>query len=118
MTIPINTKDGLNNARERKQAKENYIYVLGDLKAKGYIVKLETVEIGSLGHYPESSLQSILADMSQTYFSLSQEWQSHVHSSFSTVTGSLSGFPHHLFVYVYQYCSLIYYYVLSTCQSF
>ena len=51
LTIPINTKIGLQNARARKQAKDNYISLLGDLEARGFTSMLETVEIGSLGHF-------------------------------------------------------------------
>ena len=51
LTVPINTTEGLNNARERKHAKDNYIHLLGDLNSKGYFADLETIEIGSLGHY-------------------------------------------------------------------
>ena len=59
LTIPINTKDGLLNARNRKQAKRNYIELLGDLHARGFIADLETVEIGSLGHFSAESINSI-----------------------------------------------------------
>lgn len=33
LTIPINTKEGLNKAKNRKQAKENYIHLLNNLRS-------------------------------------------------------------------------------------
>lgn len=52
LTIPIDTKEGLNNARERKLAKMKYIYLPpSDLRGCDYFAELETVEIGSLGHF-------------------------------------------------------------------
>ena len=59
LTIPINTKTGLQNARACKQAKDNYISLLGDLEARGFTSMLETVEIESLGHFSLDSINSL-----------------------------------------------------------
>ena len=58
LTIPINTKASLQNAMAHKQAKDNYISLLGDLEARGFTSMLETVEIGSLGHFSLDSINS------------------------------------------------------------
>ena len=63
LNILINTK-GLLNARERKLSKENYITFLGDLQSKGFIEELETMEVGSLGHFSSTSIHSIHAILS------------------------------------------------------
>ena len=59
LTIPINTKEGLQNARDRKLAKENYITLIGDLHTRGFKAELETVEVGSLGHFSSDTIQSV-----------------------------------------------------------
>ena len=58
LTIPINTKEGLQNARDRKLAKENYITLIGDLHTRSFKAELETVEVGSLGHFSSDTIQS------------------------------------------------------------
>ena len=59
LTIPCNTVTNLGNARERKQQKENYIFLINDLSAKGYFAELENIEIGSLGHFSQYSIDSV-----------------------------------------------------------
>ena len=59
LTIPINTKEGLQNARDCKLAKENYITLIGDLHTRGFKAELETVEVGSLGHFSSDTIQSV-----------------------------------------------------------
>ena len=66
LTIPINTKSGLQNARERKQTKPNYITLVNDLETLGFSADLETLEIGSLGHFEKEAfvtLHAILPDL-------------------------------------------------------
>ena len=59
LTIPMNTKEGLSNARDRKQAKQNYISLIGDLTKLGYTAFLETIEIGALGHFNRDTISSL-----------------------------------------------------------
>ena len=59
LTIPINAKEGLHNAREWKLSKENYIALLGDLQSRGFIAQLEIMEVGSLGHFSSACIHSI-----------------------------------------------------------
>ena len=47
LTVCSNTPDGFLNARQRKQSKQSYIELLGDLESAGYCVQYETLEIGS-----------------------------------------------------------------------
>ena len=61
---PINTKEGLHNAREWKLSKENYIVLFGDLQSKGFIAELKTIEVGSLSHFSSASIHSIHAILS------------------------------------------------------
>jgi hypothetical protein len=49
----------LSKARERKQQKLNYIELISDLSARGFYADLETVEIGSLGHFLQCSVNYI-----------------------------------------------------------
>ena len=64
LTIPIKTKVSLQNARDRKQAKKNYVSLLRDLETRGFTAMLETVEIGSLGHFSSDSVNSLLSTIS------------------------------------------------------
>ena len=48
LTVPINTKDGLQATCERKQSKLNYIALINDFEAMGFSAKLNTLEVGSL----------------------------------------------------------------------
>ena len=59
LTIPCNNVTNLTNARERKQKKENYLSLVSDLSSLGYSADLETIEIGSLGHFLQCSVNSI-----------------------------------------------------------
>ena len=59
LTVCSNTPDGFLNARQRKQSKQSYIELLGDLESAGYCVQYETLEIGSLGHYNRSAYQAL-----------------------------------------------------------
>ena len=59
LTIPINTKEGLQNARDRKLAKENYITLIRDLNTKGFKAEVETVDVGSLGNFSSDTIQSV-----------------------------------------------------------
>ena len=48
LTVPSNTPDGLKNARDRKQNKQEYGSLLTDIEVKGWNVTYDTIEIGSL----------------------------------------------------------------------
>ena len=69
LTVPYNSPESIANAHSRKEAKENYNMLLGDLEAKGYSASLLAIEIGSLGH----SLTSTQAALSRHSPSLSKQ---------------------------------------------
>ena len=56
LTIPTNSQKGLDQAREQKLNKPEYNYLISDLKVIGWS---PSIEIGSLGHLPSSSLEAI-----------------------------------------------------------
>ena len=56
LTIPTNTSEGLRNARARKQSKQEYISLVNDLLDREYSADLDTIEIGSLGHFEKSCI--------------------------------------------------------------
>ena len=58
LKIPCNNVTNLTNARERKQ-EFNYLSLVSDLSSLGYSADLETIEIGSLGHFLQCSVNSI-----------------------------------------------------------
>ena len=45
LTVPYNSPESIANAHSRKEAKENYNMLLGDLEAKGYSASLLAIEI-------------------------------------------------------------------------
>jgi len=57
----MNTKDGLQAAHERKQTKPNYIALINDLEAMGFSAKLDTLEVGSLGHFEKEAIATLHA---------------------------------------------------------
>ena len=60
LTIPTNTKDGLENARRRKQHKQEYGSLVNDIVSAGYYtVTYDTIEIGTLGHFTKDSIKSL-----------------------------------------------------------
>ena len=61
--VPYNSPESIANAHSRKEAKENYNMLLGDMEAKGYSASLLVIEIGSLGH----SLTSTQAALSRHF---------------------------------------------------
>ena len=61
LTIPINTKDGLQAAHERKQTKPNYIAHVNDLEAMGFSANLDTLEVGSLSHFEREAIATLHA---------------------------------------------------------
>ena len=68
LTVPSNSVKNITNARERKQSKASYIYLVNDLEALGHPVHLHTAEVGSLGHFSNetvSELHSILPSKSK-----------------------------------------------------
>jgi len=60
LTVPTNTPEGLRNARDRKQNKTEYCILLSDLEDKGWTVSYDTIEIGSLGHFTNSTSEAIV----------------------------------------------------------
>ena len=50
------TSEGLRNARARKQSKQEYISLVNDLLDREYSADLDTIEIGSLGHFEKSCI--------------------------------------------------------------
>ena len=61
LTVPINTKDGVQAARERKQTKPNYIALINDLETMGFSANLDTLEVGSLGHFHKEAIATLHA---------------------------------------------------------
>ena len=59
LTICSNTIEGFSNARSRKQSKQEYAELVGDLESKGYSVTYDTIEVGSLGHYTPSTHKAL-----------------------------------------------------------
>ena len=59
LTIPTNSQKGLDQARERKLNKPEYNYLISDLEVIGWSPSYDTIEIGSLGQLPSSSLEAI-----------------------------------------------------------
>ena len=60
LTIPSNTPDGLRNAREHKQNKQEYGSLITDLKAMSLLVEYDTIEIESLGHFTSATIEAII----------------------------------------------------------
>ena len=61
LTVPANTLENIANARMRKQTKQNYISLLTDLEAAGFSANLDTLEIGSLGHFTKEAITTFHA---------------------------------------------------------
>ena len=57
----INTKDGLQAARERKRTKPSYIALINDLEAMRFSANLDTLEVGSLGHFDKEAIATLHA---------------------------------------------------------
>ena len=60
LTVPSNTPDGLKNARDRKQNKQEYGSLLTDIEVKGWNVTYDTIEIGSLGHFTKFTSEALI----------------------------------------------------------
>ena len=67
LTVPFNSPESMNNARTRKENKQNYQLVLSELDRKGVKASLTTLEIGALGH----TLTQTLSDLKRTIPGLS-----------------------------------------------
>ena len=50
LTVSGNSKEAMNQARERKQQKRPYLEIINDLHRQGLNAKYDTIEIGALGH--------------------------------------------------------------------
>ena len=61
LTVPTNTPEGLQSARRRKQLKPNYLTLLNDLETLGLQSVLETIEVGTLGHFNNQTIASLHA---------------------------------------------------------
>ena len=59
LTVCSNTREGFSNAQSRKQCKQMYTEMVGDLESRGYSVSYNTIEIGSLGHYTNQTLKAL-----------------------------------------------------------
>ena len=60
LTVPTNTVDGLENARRRKQYKQEYGSLINDIVSAGhYSVTYDTIEVGTLGHFTMDSIKSL-----------------------------------------------------------
>ena len=63
LTVPTNTQEGLQEARTRKQLKPNYLALLNDLETLGFQSALETIEVGTLGHFSNQTIASLQAPL-------------------------------------------------------
>ena len=61
LTVPLNTKNGLQTAREKIQTKPNYIARINYFEATGFTAKLDTLEAGSLGHIEKEAIATFHA---------------------------------------------------------
>ena len=59
LTVPANTVTHITNARMRKQSKQNYIALTNDLEVAVFFAVLDTLEIGSLGHFTKEAITTI-----------------------------------------------------------
>ena len=57
----MNTPEGLQEARRQKQLKPNYLALLNDLETLGFQSVLETIEVGTLGHFNNQTIASLHA---------------------------------------------------------
>ena len=60
LTVPNNTPDNLKQARQRKQNKSEYLSLFEDIENSGWSVTYDTIEIGSLGHYQQETINAII----------------------------------------------------------
>ena len=61
LKVPTNTPEGLQEARRRKQLKPKYLALLNDLETLGFQSTLETIEVGTLGHFNNQTIASLHA---------------------------------------------------------
>ena len=59
LTIPDNSSTGLQEANSRKRNKQEYLSLVGDLECLGWLVRYTTLELSSLGHFLQTSNDSI-----------------------------------------------------------
>ena len=59
LTVPNNSISGLMQARVRKQHKEEYAFLISDLEDREWKVTYNTIEVGSLGHFSQTSNNAI-----------------------------------------------------------
>ena len=60
LTVPTNTLTGLSQARTRKQNKPEYSNLVTDFESLGWKVNYNTVEIGSLGHFTQDTVEAVI----------------------------------------------------------
>jgi len=61
LTVPTNTVENITSAQMRKQTKPNYIALTNDIEAVGFSVDLDTLEVGSLGHFTKEAITTFKA---------------------------------------------------------
>ena len=59
LTVPTNTPTGLSQARTRKPNKPEYSNLVTDFESLGWKVNYNTVEIGSLGHFTQDTVEAV-----------------------------------------------------------
>ena len=72
LTFCGNTMDAMAAARNRKANKLEYLYLLSDIRRKGWKASYSTIEIGALGHYNPDSLSTLSASWQDIRMS---EWK-------------------------------------------
>ena len=92
LTVCSNTVEGFSNARSRKQCKQMYIEMVGDLESRGYVysVSYNTIEIGSLGHYTNLTLKALCNFASELL--TKSECSKHLNSAKISISCSLAIF--------------------------
>ena len=60
LTVSTNTPTGLSQTRTRKQNKTEYSNFVRDFESLGWKVNYNTVEIGSLGHFTQDTVEAVM----------------------------------------------------------
>ena len=64
LTVPTNTPTGLSQARTRKQNKPEYSNFVTDFESLGWKVNYNRVEIDSLGHFTQDTVEAVMDTLS------------------------------------------------------
>ena len=81
LTIPTNTYEALEAARNRKSEKPLYLQLVSDLEDRGLSVSFQTLEIGSLGHFTSYTVKYLT-----NTFSISKQHARTIPSKLSKVS--------------------------------